>query len=62
MYGNVYNKVDVSIWCTIPNLAEILKTVFLDVDNLVLFDKKHLKGIEINEREIDFEEMFSTID
>ncbi len=62
MYGNVYNKVDVSTWCTIPNLAEILKTVFLDVDNLVLFDKKYLEGIEINEREIDFEEMFSTID
>lgn len=62
MYGNVYNKVDVSTWCTIPNLAEILKTVFPDVGNLVLFDKKHLEGIEINEREIDFEEMFSTID
>lgn len=58
MAGNVYNKVDASNWMTIPKFSEIPQTSFLDVNNLVMFDKKFIEDEEARTRKVDFDEMF----
>lgn len=60
MEGNLYSKIDAENWMTIPRLAEIPKTSFLDVNKLVVFDKDLLANAKKKIEKSDLEAIFET--